>query len=272
MKMSRFYAYFALCRQQLLSKLAYRAGLWSKLSTNIFWAYVRCAILIAFYRYGTGEAGLSLSQAVSMVWLQQIALNLLPGFGMDFTVWNKITTGDVGYDLLRPLDIYGHWYANAVAIKLAPFALALVPVTLAALLTPGAWGLRLSVSPLSFLAGLLTLSTGLLVSCAVICLSYAACMDTRVGPVGANIIMTVSQILAGSLLPLQLWPDFLQPFLALQPFSAMMDLPLRFFVGSASLAELPRVLLLQLVWGALIVLVGRCWIGRNLRKLVLQGG
>ena len=43
-------------------------------------------------------------------------------------------------------------------------------------------------------------------------------------------------------------------------------------IRPAAPAELPRVLLLQLVWGALIVLVGRRWIGRNLRKLVLQGG
>lgn len=272
MKTRNFRAYLALFRQQLLSKLEFRVSLWSKLSTNVFWAYVRSAIILAFYRYGSGSTELSLSQAVSMVWLQQIALNLLPGFGMDFTVWNKITSGDVGYDLLRPLDIYGHWYANALAIKLAPFLLAVVPVSLFALLTPGDLGLHLHVSPLSFLAGVLTLSTGLLLSCAMICLCYAACMDTRIGPAPANVLMTVSQILAGSLLPLQLWPDFLQPLLSLQPFAGMLDMPLRFFVGSASLAQLPRVLLLQLVWGVILWQLGRRWIDRNLRHLILQGG
>ena len=37
-------------------------------------------------------------------------------------------------------------------------------------------------------------------------------------------------------------------------------------------AELPRVLLSQAVWGALIWRLGRMWIGRNLRRLILQGG
>lgn len=272
MRHGRFYAYFALFRQHLLGALEFRIGFWSKIIANIFWAYVRSAIIVAFYRYGTGDASLSITQAVAMIWMQQIALNLLPGFGMDFTVWRKITSGNVGYDLLRPLDLYGHWYANAVAIKVAPFVLALVPVALVGLITPGDLGLRLSVSPVSFLAGVLTLTTGLLFSCAVICLCYAACMDTRLGNAPANVMMTISQILAGSLLPLQLWPDFLQPFLTYQPFAVMMDMPLRFFVGSASLSELPRVLGLQLIWGTAIVVAGRKWIGRNLRKLVMQGG
>ena len=97
-------------------------------------------------------------------------------------------------------------------------------------------------------------------------------MDVNVGDAPARVLMIVSQILAGSLLPLQLWPDGMQAFLRLQPFAAMMDLPLRFFAGSASLSELPRVLLSQAVWGALIWRLGRMWIGRNLRRLILQGG
>ena len=51
-----------------------------------------------------------------------------------------------------------------------------------------------------------------------------------------------------------------------------MDLPLRFMAGTASLSELPRVLLTQAAWGAVIWRLGRAWIGRNLRRLIVQGG
>ncbi len=118
----------------------------------------------------------------------------------------------------------------------------------------------------------MTLITGLFFSCAVICLSYAAYMDVSVGPSLANVLMLISQVLAGSVLPLQLWPDKMQRFLAWQPFAGLMDLPLRFMVGSATLSELPRVLLLQAFWGAVIFLLGRFWIRRNLRRPIVQGG
>ena len=265
-------AYWALFRQQMIAGLQFRAGFWSRLLTNIFWGFARSAIIAAFYRYGSGEAALSLSQAVAMVWIQQIALNLMPGFGMDMSVWNKISRGDVAYDLARPLDIYNHWYVSAAAVKLAPFLLAIVPVSLAALMAPGDLALRISASPAQFFAGILTLMSGLGVSCAVILISYAALMDVNVGYAPANVIMIVSQILAGSILPLQLWPDFMQSFLLYQPFSSMLDLPLRFMTGSASLNQLPRVLLLQAVWGAALWQAGRAWIRRNLKKMILQGG
>ena len=64
----------------------------------------------------------------------------------------------------------------------------------------------------------------------------------------------------------------MQTFLRWQPFAAMMDLPLRFFAGSAALSELPGVLLGQLIWGVIIWRLGRAWIGLNLRRLVAQGG
>ncbi len=264
--------YLAIFRQKLLSGLQYRAGFWGTTTTHVVWVYIRVVTVDIFYRYGSGQAGVTLAQAATMIWLQEMALNLMPGFGVDSAVWDKISKGDVGYDLARPLDVYSHWYVSALSDKLARFLLSIGPVMAFALLTPGEIGLRLSSSPLHLLAGIVTLTTGLLLSCAVICLCYAAQMDVNVGDAPARVLMIVSQILAGSLLPLQLWPDGMQAFLRLQPFAAMMDLPLRFFAGSASLSGLPRVLLSQAVWGALIWRLGRMWIGRNLRRLILQGG
>ena len=84
--------------------------------------------------------------------------------------------------------------------------------------------------------------------------------------------MYATQILAGSVLSLQLWPESLQALMRFQPFSGMMDLPLRFFVGSEPLSALPGVLATQLFWAAALIFIGRRWIGRNLTRLTIQGG
>ena len=52
----------------------------------------------------------------------------------------------------------------------------------------------------------------------------------------------------------------------------MMDLPLRFLVGSEPLSHFPGVLLMQLIWAAALILIGRIWIRRNLSRLTIQGG
>jgi ABC-2 type transport system permease protein len=97
-------------------------------------------------------------------------------------------------------------------------------------------------------------------------------MDTRLGDGVARLFMAIAQVFAGIILPLQLWPDWAQGFLRLQPFAGALDLPLRFYIGSAHISELGRVLLSQLLWTAGMIALGRAWINRNLRKLVIQGG
>ena len=265
--------YFSILRKNLTGRLQYRAATWSQLLTNAFWGCARSAIIVTFYRYGSGTSALTMQQAVTLVWLQQIAMNLLPGMGgMDQAVWTKIVRGDVGYELLRPMDVYSHWYASAAAGKLAPFLLAVVPMTMAGQLVPGEIGMGAPASLWHLLACLLTLLSGLAVSCAVILIAYAMMMKVNAGTGPANIFMYTTQILAGSVLPLQLWPESVQTLMKYQPFAGMMDLPLRFFVGSEPLSALPGVLMMQLFWAAALILTGRLWIRRNLTRLTIQGG
>lgn len=265
--------YFSILRKNLTGRMQYRAGTWTQLLTNAFWGCARSAIIVAFYRYGSGTSALTMQQAVTMIWVQQIGLNLLPGAGgLDQAVWNKIVRGDVGYELLRPMDVYAHWYMSAAAGKIAPFLLAVIPMTITGLLVPGDIGMGLPVSLPHLLACLLTLTTGLMISCAVILISYAMLMNVGAGTGPANIFMYATQILAGSVLPLQLWPESIQTLMKYQPFSGMLDLPLRFFVGSEPLTALPGVLMMQLFWAAALILTGRLWIGRNLARLTIQGG
>lgn len=265
--------YFSILRKTLTGRMQYRAATWSQLITNAFWGCARSAIIVAFYRYGSGDSALTLEQAVTMVWAQQIAMNLLPGMGgLDQSVWMKIVRGEVGYELLRPMDIYAHWYVSAAAHKLSPFLLALLPMTLAGQLIPGEIGMGAPASFLHLLVCLLTLLSGLTISCAVICIGYAMLMNVSAGTGPANIFMYATQILAGSVLPLQLWPESVQAVMRYQPFAGMMDLPLRFLVGSEPMSALPGVLLMQAVWAAALIVTGRLWIKRNLSKLTIQGG
>lgn len=267
-------AYFSILRQQMIGQMQYRAGFWAGISTHIFWGVARAAILVAFYLYGQGEADITMRQAVSMVWLQQLAGVLVPGWNTnaDAALYNQLRTGDVAYELLRPLDAYTHWYVRSIAGRIGTFLLELVPILGIGLLVPEPWGLGAPVSPLHALACLITLLSGLFTSCAMILLSYAMVLDVRVGDAPSRMAVTVAQILSGLYLPLQLWPEGMQTFLYYQPFAGMLDLPVRLYVGAQPLSRAGEIVLLQAFWTAVFVLTGRAWIGRSFKKLVIQGG
>lgn len=271
--MRRLRPYLAILRIELKNGLQYRLSAFSQIATNVFWGYVRAVIISVYYLHGSPDAtAVPLSQAVSLIWLTEISLDLLPGYSVDGMVWNSIRSGDVGTQLLRPLNLYSYWYARALAAKLVPFLLGLVPKVLVALLIPAPLGLSAPASLAGLGACVLTLITGTLLSCAAANLGYAMCMNANLGPAPATLAMVCMSILAGGYLPLQLWPQSWQRVLALQPFAAMGDLSFRFYAGSAGLDLLPSVLALQFLWLTALIALGRGWIRANQKQIIVQGG
>jgi ABC-2 type transport system permease protein len=75
-------------------------------------------------------------------------------------------------------------------------------------------------------------------------------------------------VLSGSLVPLPLFPDWLQPMLALQPFAGLVDTPFRIYAGHLSGAAALAALARQAVWTLILVALGRLLMAR----LQVQGG
>jgi ABC-2 type transport system permease protein len=70
-------------------------------------------------------------------------------------------------------------------------------------------------------------------------------MEDTTGPM--IIYSRLTMVLGGMLIPLQLFPDFIQPALRLLPFSSMVYGPARMFVAP-DFGELTHLLLLQSIW------------------------
>ena len=90
---------------------------------------------------------------------------------------------------------------------------------------------------------------------------------------GINTILSASLfLLSGMILPLPLFPDWLQPVLNFLPFRGLCDVPHRLFTGHIPPAGLPGVLAHQLAWTAGLICIGRWLLRRAVRRLVVQGG
>jgi ABC-2 type transport system permease protein len=257
--------------------LQYRAAAWAKISTFVFYGFVHVVLILIFYKYGVNaaagaEAGMTAAQAVSYTWMVQVIAPIFPVMGGGGEIVDKITSGDVGLELCRPLDLYLHWFSHAMATRLAPFLLAIVPVTAVAMLLPPPYNLLPPASLAGLFGMVLCLCTGLLLSCSVITLSYGLLLNLRWGTGPVNIMMIVTDVLSGSYLPLQLWPAGLQKFLYLQPFAGLADIPLRLYVGTMAPESVWQAVAVQLAWVIVFISAGRLLMGRSLRRIVIQGG
>src|SRR5215203_4817825 len=106
--------YFAAFRARFQLMLQYRAAALAGFATQLWWGAIRILVFAAFYGVNAAAAPISLTDAVTYVWLGQALLALQPWIA-DPEIGQAVRTGGVGYDRLRPLDAYGYWYARSVA-------------------------------------------------------------------------------------------------------------------------------------------------------------
>jgi len=74
------------------------------------------------------------------------------------------------------------------------------------------------------------------------------------------------------IIPLPLMPEWAQRVLAILPFRGMADAPFRLYMGHLPPDALFGVVFHQLVWTALLILLGREMMAQGMRRLVVQGG
>ncbi|MBT3275573.1 MAG: ABC transporter permease [Spirochaetales bacterium] len=246
------------------------------MATQFFWGFIRIMILEAFYSSSAAMQPMTFSQVVTYVWLGQAFLGMLP-WNVDRDVAGLIRDGSVAYELIRPLDLYWIWYARAMAWRTAATLLRSVPLLLfAALFLPliGAHDLALSLPPHlgAFAYWMMSMLFALLLSCAITTLIHITMMWTVSGQGAGTIIPVAVTIFSGMIIPLPLFPDWMQLFLRLLPFHALFDTPARIFSGNITGIETIAVLFQQLGWTIAALLLGRLVIKQGLRRLVVQGG
>ena len=270
--------YVAAFSARFLLMLQYRAAAVAGFLTQCWWGAIKIMVYAAFYRASSSAAhpAISLAQVATYTWLNQGLLALMP-WGCDPEVALAMRTGVVMYDRLRPVDAYTYWYARAAAFmtsRALPRAVLMAVVAGVALPLIGVRELSWAPPPNASAGALFAVSLALM-----ICLSSAFMMLLNIAVVVTLNDRWVSQsmnpllvVLSGSLVPLALYPDWAQRALLLQPFAGVVDIPFRIYSGNLSGPLALEGLALQLAWTVVLVVVGRVWMERAMRRLEVQGG
>lgn len=245
-------------------------------STGIFWVLIEITVYLVFYRYASNKdagllAGMSLKQLVSYAWLTQVLFLMQPN-NIDAEILAKINSGDVGIEMCRPIDLYIHWFAKIAAARLTPMFWR-GSITLAAgLLMPASYRLTAPASAFGFLCFLFSIASAFLLCSAFAMLATVIRLGITWGDGPTYIILLVGMVLSGGYLPLQLWPDFLQGFLLIQPFAGYLDIPLRLYIGTMLPEDAVWAISLQLIWTAAFVASGKALMAKKLKNIIVQGG
>jgi ABC-2 type transport system permease protein len=234
--------------------------------TNSVFGILRAYILIALWQARPGLAGYDVADAVTFCFVTQALIGPMQLFGGGLTLPERIRTGDIALDLVRPASLQLWTLAEDLGRAGYLFFVRGIPPML---LGGALFGVVTPAGAGQWLAFLASFTVGVLVSFAwryLVALSVCWLLDDR----GVNAFsLVLTTLFSGMLLPLGLFPGRLGELARALPWSAMVQAPTDVYLGKAPIAQ---TLAFQCFWAVALLALGALATRAIRHKVVIQGG
>ncbi len=264
--------YAAIVRVRSILLLQYKLAAFTGVSAQLVYGFVRVMVFYALYRYSDMSHPMTYAQVVTYIWIGQAYISILP-WGGEPEIEGLIRTGNVAYELCRPIDVYNQWFSRSLAYRIAPTLLRATPMFIVGLfLLPPQYAMEFPPSPSAFGAWALATAGAVILSTAITNLANVIMLWTISGEGIVRLIPAVVNVFSGILVPIPLFPEWAQRITELLPFRGLVDTPIRFYLGHIDPGLVAPFVAHQLVWSAGFILLGRWLLRRRMRYLMVQGG
>jgi ABC-2 type transport system permease protein len=257
---------------RFINGLQYRAAALAGIATQFAFGFMFISMYLAFYRTNPYAFPMGISEVVSYIWLQQAFIMLFITWFFEGEIFSSIVSGQIAYELARPMDLYNKWFSECVASRMSRSVLRCLPILIVGFLLPEPYNLTLPPDVISFLLFIFSsfLTLGVVISFSM--LIYISTFYTM-SPLGIRIIgAALADFMAGQIIPLPFFPNGIRQIAELLPFAAMQNMPLRIYSGNISGNHALFGILLQLFWLTSLFIAGKVWMRKTLRKVIVQGG
>jgi len=204
--------------------------------------------------------------------MQQAFLYVFMLWMYDNSIFESIESGHIAYDLVRPMDLYNRWFTTTSANRIAGATLRCLPILVVGFILPAPFRIVLPGSALQMGAFVLSMLLSMSVVVSFTMLIYVSAFFT-INSRGTRLMVAVAgDFFAGGIIPIPFFPDALRRAVEFSPFGSMQNFPLRIFSGHIYGAEMVRSMGLQVFWVVTLVVLGRVFMRRALKRVVAQGG
>lgn len=258
-----------IARRSFQRTSSYRVATAAGVFTNTVFGYLRAAVLVVVATAAGGTVrGYDATDLVTFAFVSQGFIAVVGMFG-DRELAERIRTGDVVIDLYRPADLQAWW----LAVWLGQSAFQVVgrgvpPVLLGAIVYdlrwPDPWWhwgwFAVSVVLASIIGFAIRFCSAL---------TAFWLLDNR----GIDQLVTLAaNFFTGLLLPIALFPPWLESVARALPFASMLQLPTELYLGLHEGWSVVGVLARQALWAVALLGAGRVVLAAATRRVVVQGG
>ncbi len=248
--------------------LAYSIWVWMQFFVQIIGVIIQIAFWRAVYANSPSLGGLSVDDTLNYLILAQIFSGTVFSTNAISWIGQLIRQGQIGIELLRPVDFQGAAYVRNVTEVLLAIVVQLPFALIVWFLYPYRFPTDLNV----YLAFLVTLLLGnallFFFDWALGCLAF---YSTEVW--GLSVIrFGIATFFSGALVPLAIMPEWLQSITLAMPFAHALYMPVSILSGLTPLEEVPAIWGLQLAYLVGFFVLSRLLFMLSVRKVTVQGG
>lgn len=260
--------YLYVAAKSFQKNLAYRAANLAGIATNTFFGAIYILIYTALFR-GRGQVGgFDLVDTVTYAIIAQSLLMSMSAFG-NKELSEAIIKGQIVSDLSRPVDFYLYWAAIDLGRAVYFLIFRGIPTfVIGTLLFHG----RLPADAGTWLLFFGSVATGMLVSFAFRFIANSLAFWTTDARGIIYLTNTVVLFFAGFIVPLNFFPPWLRSLAEALPFRGLAQAPVNVYLGKLAGPALAQALAVQVLWLAVLVLIGRWVLGRMVQRLTVNGG
>jgi ABC-2 type transport system permease protein len=264
--------YLSVFRIRFSTVIQYRAAALAGVVTQFAWGLLEIFAFRAIYSGNEIGFPMQLSQLSSYIWLQQAFLALFMLWYADRDIQDAISSGNISYELSRPLDLYGRWFFQSAANRVARTLLRCAPILIITFFLPEPIRLSLPFSLVHAFGFLLALILGLGVVVAFGMLIYTLTFYTLSSAGLWSVFAMIAYFMSGQVIPLPFFPSGIREFAELLPFASMQNFPLSVYIGHITGSGILSGLILQCIWLIVLIISGRLLMKRALTKVTVHGG
>jgi ABC-2 type transport system permease protein len=262
-------AYAELARGEFRRYSSYRLAILAGVLTNSVFGFIRVSILSAAIATAGGSlAAYTAREASTYVWLGQALLAPVALIWWS-EVADRVRTGEIAVDLSRPVDLQFSWWLRDLGRAAFVFPTRGMPPLLVGAFTvglalPGSW----TALPLGLLSVTIGISISFMLRFLLNLIAFWT-VDIR-GFVGLYFVLVGP--LCGLFVPVHMFPEPWRGVINALPFPWMFQAPIDVLSGRVLDLAAIKVIMIQGVWLAALLILCRIVLWRATQRLVVQGG
>lgn len=251
-----------------MHNIQYRFQIWSRILGDIIFIIMWYSMWSSLYGEKNTYSGIEFSQTVTYVIATQFLITLNSMGSPLWTMEEKISTGDIVYEFLRPYSFLKKTLSECVASSTAYFLLSSMWVFGATIVV-----LHIDV-PINgnLLFFILSFTLGYLIRFFMeLSFSFLSFWLIHIGGIRAIFTFSIS-VFSGSVVPLWFFPETIRNIAEILPFQYIYYVPCNILVGEMSRYDQIISIVLQIVWILASVILSKIMWKVGSKKVVVQGG